>query len=132
MKPHWKPMDMAFGDNLHRPRKLILEAHPPRGTGPLDKWWTYTTCGETGGVGYQSETSLRTQEDWLEWVERFSDEKTGREMREIKEAASATFQEPQYWTDFRKRYAETGDPWIRENANPPNADIRQAGPDASK
>jgi hypothetical protein len=41
-------------------------------------------------------------------------------MREVKEAARATFQEPQYWTDFRKRYAETGDPWIRENANPPN------------
>ena len=116
-------MDMAFGDNLHRPRKLILEAHPPRGTGPLDKWWTYTTCGETGGVGYQSETSLRTQAEWLEWIERFSDEKTGREMREIKEAARATFQEPQYWTDFRKRFAETGDPWIRETVNPPNPRI---------
>ena len=128
----WKPMDMAFGDNLHGPRKLILEAHPPSGTGPLEKWWTYTTCGESGGVGYLSETSLRTKEEWLQWVDRFSDDLTGRELREAKDAARATFVEPQYWLDFRKRYAETGDPWIRETTKTPNTELSRPEPGKDK
>jgi hypothetical protein len=46
--------------------------------------------------------------------------------------ARTTFQEPQYWTDFRKRYAETGDPWIRENANPPNGGTEAQPPNNPK
>lgn len=113
-------MDVVLGDNIRKPRRLILEAHPPRGDGPLEKWWTYTTCSESDGVGYHSETSLRTQQEWLDWVGRFSDELTGRELREAKEYVREPFVEPQSWSDFRKRYTETGDPWIREKANPPN------------
>src|SRR5690348_13946373 len=60
----WEPMDMAFGDNLRGPRRLILEAHPPTGKGPFDKWWRYTTCSESDGIGYHSENSLRTQDEW--------------------------------------------------------------------
>ena len=114
----WKLMDVVFGDNLQRPRRLIIEVHPPTGTGNFDKWWSYTTCSESGGVGTLSETSIRTREEWLKWVDRFSEDLTGREIREAKEYALAPFAEPQCWTDFRNRYAETGDPWIREPVTP--------------
>jgi hypothetical protein len=113
----WKPMDVAFGDNLHRPRRMILEAYPPTGTGMFDKWWRYTTCSESDGVGSLAEHSLRTKEEWLEWVERFSDDLTGRELRAVKDAARADFVEPDSWRSFRERFAATGDPWLRETPN---------------
>jgi hypothetical protein len=100
-------MDVAYGDNLLRPRKLIIEV------GKHD-CCKYTTCSESGGVGYHPESALRTLEEWLKWLEKFSDELTGRQLREAREAATAPFVEPQSWTDFRYRYKETGDPWIRE------------------
>lgn len=109
-KPHmrWKIMDLAFGDNLICPRRLIVDVHPeyyPR--------LCYTTlCERGGGCGSNGEFSLRTLPEWLEWVERFRDEKTGREMREVIEAAKAPFIEPQEWVEIRKRFAETGNAFI--------------------
>jgi hypothetical protein len=103
----WKPMDVAFGDNLLRPRRLILEVSAKY------ECCRYNTCSESGGVGYHSEHSLMTLEEWLTWLSRFSDELTGRQMREAREAAQAPFTEPQYWTDFRERYRLTGDPFIK-------------------
>ncbi len=41
-------------------------------------------------------------------------------LREAKEEALAAFTEPQSWTDFRKRYAETGDPWLPNTPNAPD------------
>ncbi len=102
-------MDVAFGDNLHRPRRLILEvdARHPR--------FCYTTCSECGyGIGNYGDHSLRTLEEWLVWIDRFEDDLTGRELRECKEAARAQFTEPKSWQEFRKRFAETGDPWLKE------------------
>lgn len=112
--PRWNVMQMAFGDTLHGPRQLVLEVHPPRGPGPLQKWWRYVTCSECGGIGIHIECSLRTQSEWIDWVDRFSDDLTGRELREAKQAALAEFAEPQWWLDFRRRHAETGDPWIQD------------------
>lgn len=99
-------MDVAFGDNLRNPRRLILEVN--------DKYEhsRYTCCSESGGTGSQSDHSLRTLEEWLVWVDRFTDDLTGREIRECKEAARAPFTEPKYWADFRERYKQTGDPWL--------------------
>jgi hypothetical protein len=97
-------MDVAFGDNIRGPRRLILEVGPEY----------YTTCSESGGVGSLPESSLRTQEEWLAWVERFADDLTGRELREAKEAVRAPFIEPECWHAFRHRYAETGDPWLKD------------------
>lgn len=108
----WKPMDVAYGDNIHKPRRLVLEVNPEY------PHHCYTTCSENDGIGSQSDYSLRTREEWLAWVDRFSDDLTGRELREAKEAVLADFVEPQSWTDFRKRFAETGDPWLRENNRP--------------
>jgi hypothetical protein len=65
-------------------------------------------------MGGHSDDSLRTLEEFLCWVDRFSDDLTGRELREVKQAAAATFTEPKYWTEFRERYAETGSPWLTE------------------
>lgn len=100
-------MDVAFGDNRRNPRRLILEVS--------DKYESsrYTCTSGSGGVGSQSDNSLRTLEEWLVWMDRFSDELTGRELRECKEAARAPFVEPQFWTDFRERYAATGDPFLK-------------------
>ena len=100
-------MDVAFGDTLLRPRRLILEA----------KWSderaaTYATCSESDGVGYHSDFSLRTLDEWLVWVDRFEEDLTGRQIREAKDAAKAPFVEPPSWAGFRQRYAETGDPWL--------------------
>lgn len=104
----WKPMDVVFGDNLIKPRRLILEVNP---THPSSR---YTIMSEhCGGVGYQSENSLRTQAEWLQWVEKFRDEMTGKEMREAIEYAKAPFEEPQEWADARKRFTETGDAFIK-------------------
>lgn len=101
----WKPMDVAFGDTLRRPRRLILEVH---GEG------RYETCTESDGIGGHSDCSLRSLQEFLVWVDRFSDDITGRELREVKEAARAPFVEPESWAAFRKRYAETGAPWLKE------------------
>ena len=117
----WKPMDVAYGDNIRKPRRLVLEVNPEY------PHHCYTTCSENDGIGSQSDYSLRTKEEWLAWVDRFSDDLTGKELREAKEAVCADFVEPQSWTDFRKRYAETRDPWIRET-NTPNAEVSDGGP----
>ena len=119
--PNWKLMDVVFGDNLHRPRRLILEIHPPTGKGLFERYWRYTTCTESGGIGGLSETSIRTKNEWLNWIDRFADDLTGKELRDAKESVRAEFAEPQCWLDFRKRYAETGDPWIRETPRTQNA-----------
>ena len=55
---------------------------------------------------------MRTQDEWMKWIDRFAEDLTGRQLREAKEAAAAPFTEPQYWLDFRARYAETGNPWL--------------------
>jgi hypothetical protein len=101
----WKVMDVAFGDNIRRPRRLILEVNPEY------EHHCYTTVSESDGIG--SHPDLRTLDEWLVWVEKFRDELTGREIREAIEAAQSPFVEPQSWTDFRKRYVETGDPWLK-------------------
>lgn len=103
----WKPMDVAFGDNIRKPRRLVLEVNTKYPN------FCYTTCSESDGIGNHSDYSLRTLEEWLAWIDRFADELTGRELRECKEAAKAPFTEPQSWVDFRRRYAETGDPFIK-------------------
>ncbi len=103
----WKMMDVAFGDNILKPRRLIVEVKPE-----YYPQLCYTGISETGGEGSHGENSLKTLDEWLEWVERFRDEKTGREMREAIEAAKSPFIEPQVWMEFRKRYAETGNAYI--------------------
>lgn len=118
----WKPMDVAYGDNIRKPRRLVLEVNPEY------LHHCYTTCSESDGVGSQSDYSLRTKDEWLAWVDRFSDELTGKELREAKEAVRADFAEPQSWADFRKRYAETGDPWIRKTNTPNDRTERPALP----
>lgn len=99
-------MDVAYGDNMLKPRRLILEVNT------ASKYACYSTLSETGGEGGHSDYSLRTQEEWLEWIEKFRDEKTGREMREAIEAVKAPFTEPKVWAEFRERYKQTGDPWL--------------------
>lgn len=101
-------MDVAFGDTLLRPRRLILEVH---GEG------RYETCSESDGIGGHSDCSLRTLEEFLTWVDRFSDDLTGRELRKVKEAATGPFVEPESWAAFRKRYAKTGDPWMHQSVS---------------
>lgn len=104
----WKVMDVAYGDNIRNPRRLILEVNPKYPN------HCYTTCSESDGIGSHSDHSLRTLDEWLVWIDRFSDDLTGREIREAKEAARAPFTEPKSWAGFRARYAETGDPWLPE------------------
>jgi hypothetical protein len=108
-------MDVVFGDNILHPRRLILEASETH------TCCSYTTCSESDGVGYCSENSLQTLEEWLTWIERFREDLTGREIREAIEAATGPFVEPDSWAGFRKRYADTGDPWM------PNKELSDAG-----
>lgn len=105
-------MDVAFGDNIRKPRRLILEVNP--------KYYPhncYTTCSESDGIGSFGAFTLKPLDEYLVWLDRFRDDLTGRELREAKEEALAAFTEPQSWTDFRKRYAETGDPWLPHTPN---------------
>jgi hypothetical protein len=102
----WKPMDVAFGDNIRRPRRLILQVNPKYPN------HCYTTCSESDGIGSHSDHSLMTLEEWLTWIERFWDDLTGRELREAKEAARAPFIEPRSWVEFRERYRRTGNPYL--------------------
>ena len=104
-------MDVAYGDNIRGPRRLILEVNQHH-----ERPSSYTTCSESDGIGYFSDNALRTLEEWLMWIERFSDDLTGRELREAKEAARAPFAEPKSWADFRERYERTGDPWLPPNS----------------
>ena len=105
--PRWKPMDVCYGDTIRGPRRLILEVSAAHNCS------RYTWCCESGDVGRASEWSMKTFEEWIEWLERFSDEITGREMREAREAARSPFTEPESWRGFRERYAATGEPWIQ-------------------
>lgn len=105
-------MDVAFGDTIQRPRRLVLELNPKYPS------HCYTTCSHGNGIGSDSEHSLKTLEEWLKWLERFSDDLTGRELREAREAAVAPFTEPPSWAEFRQRYAETGDPWLKDQHEP--------------
>ena len=100
-------MDVVFADNILHPRRLILEASEKYAS------CCYTTISESDGVGYHSRHSLMTLEEWLVWIERFREDLPGREIREAKEAATGSFVEPDSWAGFRKRYTETGDPWIK-------------------
>lgn len=103
----FKPMDIAFADYLRKPRCLIMEVNRDYPD------FCYTTFGETGGIGTYSDHSLRTLEEWLTWVNRFRDDLTGREIREVIEAAKAPFTEPDFWAEARERYAKTGDAFIK-------------------
>jgi hypothetical protein len=99
-------MDVAFADNIRRPRRLILEVNPKSPS------CLYTTCSEDGfGTGHNS--CLMSLDEWLRWIESFRDELTGKEIRDAIEAAKAPFVEPQGWVEFRTRYQETGNPWIK-------------------
>ena len=102
----WKPMDVVFADNIRHPRRLILSADPKY------ECAAYAVCSESDGVGYHSRHSLMTQREWLAWIERFREDLPGREIREAIEAATGPFVEPDSWAGFRKRYADTGDPWM--------------------
>ena len=53
----WKPMDVAYGDNLRKPRRLVLELNPKY---PAH---CYTTCSESDGIGNYSDHSMRTREE---------------------------------------------------------------------
>lgn len=100
-------MEIAFADNLQKPRRLILEVKPEYPN------FCYSTVSESDGVGSHSDYSLMTLDEWLKWIERFREDLTGRQIREAIEAAKAPFVEPQSWADFRQRLAQTGDPFIR-------------------
>lgn len=110
-KLRWKVMDVAWADNIRNPRCLVVEVNPKY------PGHCYTTCSQSDGIGSHSDHSLRTQEEWLKWLERFSDDLTGRELREAREAALAPFVEPPSWAGFRERYKLTGDPWLPEGHN---------------
>lgn len=105
MEAHFKPMDVAYANRLRNPRVLVIEVNPQYKTS------FYTAISESCGDGYYP--ALKTKEEWLTWVDRFSDDLTGRELREAKEAVRAEFVEPECWSGFRKRFAETGDPWLK-------------------
>ena len=109
-------MDIAYGDTLRKPRRLVLEADPS------EKYCRYTTCSEQDGIGYHSEGALMTLADWLEWAERFKEDFPYSEIRAVKEAAQALFTEPESWAGFRQRYAETADPWL-PHPHVPNAEV---------
>lgn len=66
----------------------------------------------TENLGHGGVHRPMTREQWLDWLEGFRDELTGREFRECREAAMRDFVEPAEWTNYRKRYAETGSPWL--------------------
>lgn len=101
-------MDVAFGDNIICPRRLILEVNHQYQS------QRYTVTSERGGgVGSQSDDSLMTKAEFIEFVQSFRDELTGKEMREAIENANAPFTEPPEWDDYRRRYAETGDPFLK-------------------
>ena len=110
MKPpiRFKPMDVVFDCNARNPHRLVLEVnekyHPN---------YCYQVAGKDwhGSAGVHD---LMTREEWLQWIERFSDELTGRELRECKQAVLEPLVEPKLWAEFRARFAETGSPWIEE------------------
>lgn len=104
----FKPMDVVFDCTSRHPHRLVLgvnsKYHP-------------NYCYEVAGrdwYGSSGVYDLRTREEWLEWIEKFAEDFTGRELRECKEAVMAPFVEPPLWADFRRRFAETGSPWIEE------------------
>lgn len=103
----WKPMDIVYADGLHRPRCLILSVHVRE-----DGSGSYEAVSENDGSPILSDSCAMTQEEWLKWLEYFSDDLTGRQMREAREAATGPLVEPESWAGYRKRYAETGYPWI--------------------
>lgn len=100
-------MEVAFADNIRKPRRLILEVNQKYPN------FCYTTLSENGGVGSHSDHSLSTLDEWLAWIEKFRDELTGKEIREAIEAAKAPLVEPKEWGEFRSRYAETGDAFLK-------------------
>lgn len=103
----FKPMDVAYADRLHRPQVLVAEVNPAH------RYSFYTAIGLSGCDSSYPESALRTKDEWLAWVDRFSDDFTGRELREAKESVRAEFSEPECWAEFRKRFEETGDPWMK-------------------
>ena len=108
-KPRWKPMDVVYLGNHRKPRGLVLEVH----WWERSKRWTYTVWSESEGNHHGVDESwAMTQREWLDWLDGFYDELTGKQMREYKEAAKAPLVEPASWTGFRQRYADTGDPWL--------------------
>lgn len=101
-------MDVVYGPYIHAPRRLILEVYH-RADGTV----RYETVSEREGCGGESEDSLwATADEWLEWFTKFQDEMTGLAYREAQDRVRRPLVEPKSWADFRKRYAETGCPWL--------------------
>lgn len=108
MSARWKPMDVVYQDTLRRPRCLILSARTREdGTG------SYEAVSESDGSPILFDYCAMTKEEWMRWTARFSDDFTGRELRECREAVETPLIEPESWGGYRKRFSETGDPWIR-------------------
>lgn len=104
----FKPMDVVFDCNTRNPRRLVLEVNP--------KYYP-NHCYQVAGRDWNGSCGvhdLMTRDEWLRWLEKFRDELKGREFRECMEAALGPFEEPACWADFRKRFAETGSPWVEE------------------
>lgn len=112
MPARWKPMDVVYADGITNPRCLILSVYTrDNGTG------SYEAVSESDGMPSLSDGNAMTQAEWLKWLEHFSDDLTGRQMREAREAALTELVEPESWAGFRKRYSETGDPWLKGNGH---------------
>lgn len=99
-------MEIYYQDTLRKPRVLIVELRSENDIQRAD-----IGLSESGGLSYRLD-NVMTREQWLEWVQKFRDDLTGRELREILEHESAPFVWPQCWNEFRDRYAATGNAFL--------------------
>lgn len=106
----YRVMDVVYLDILRGPRGLVVEVCGS----DVSRNRMYTVISEGDGYHSVGEDSLMTLEEWEKFFSWAADELTGREFREIMEAARGPLVEPESWAGFRARYAETGDPWLRE------------------
>lgn len=94
--------DVVYQDRIQTPRSLIVEIGP--------KYHTVLTEGE--GMGHAKPEHFMTLDEWLEWLEKFRDELTGKDFREAQEHARAPLTWSRVWNEFKARYDATGNAFL--------------------
>lgn len=103
-----KLFDVFYGENLSRPRRLVVEIYAD-----------YLTAISEGGGEHTvrlppHKWDLMNLAEWERFADHLADDITPREMREYKEQARASFEWPKVWTEFKTRHETTGNAYLGE------------------
>lgn len=108
--PRWKMLDVVWLDRYWRPRALIVGI--VRAKDDPDEIISYDCVNEWEVTNYFRASECLSEAEWRDSIEGYlRDEYTPKEWRKRMDAIEE-FKEPPCWEEFRRRFRETGDPFL--------------------